>query len=143
MRCWRNPKAKQYEVPGENCFYRVLSAVPIPQLGHAPVDWQTWLYGETHGEIICRDGKTLRGSHGAHLVGALNLQSQRRLDGSAFPIKRKKSGRPKRSLAGWIWKAKSPCRRRFIRRICLNATLVSYSMHRHVRTRQRALFAAS
>ena len=33
LRCWRNPRTDHYEVPTESCFYRVLSTVPIPQLG--------------------------------------------------------------------------------------------------------------
>jgi hypothetical protein len=80
LRCWRNPKTKEYEVPGENCFYRVLSAVPITQLGQALVDWQSARYGPDDGQLIALDGKTLRGSHTTHLVGALNLKSQRWLD---------------------------------------------------------------
>lgn len=87
LRCWRNPKTGKYEVPAENCFYRVLSAVPIPQLGQALTDWQTWLYGEADGEVIALDGKALRGSHTTHLVGALNLQNQRWLDLERVPDK--------------------------------------------------------
>jgi len=80
LRCWRNPRTHEYEVPAENCFYRVLCAAPIQALGQALVDWQTARYGLADGQVIALDGKTLRGSHTTHLVGALNLQSQRWLD---------------------------------------------------------------
>jgi len=87
LRGWRNPKTKQYEVPSENCFYRVLSAVPILELGRALVDWQSAHHGGDDGSVLALDGKTLRGSHTTHLVGALNLQSQRWLDLERVPDK--------------------------------------------------------
>jgi hypothetical protein len=87
LRCWRNPKTKQYEVPSENCFYRVLSSVPIAALGQALTDWQTRRYGGEDGPVIALDGKALRGSARTHLVGALNLQSQRWLDLERVPDK--------------------------------------------------------
>ena len=80
LRCWRNPRTKEYEVPGENCFYRVLSAVPITQLGQALVNWQTVRHGDADGPVIALDGKTLKGSQATHRVGALNLAGQRWLD---------------------------------------------------------------
>jgi len=80
LRCWLNPKTQAYEVPAENCFYRVLAAVPVPELGRALVDWQSARYGSADGPVLALDGKTLRGSHTTHLVGALNLASQRWLD---------------------------------------------------------------
>lgn len=80
LRCWRNPKTKEYEVPTENCFYRVLSAVPIQPLGRALVQWQAVRFGKADGSVLALDGKTLRGSKATHLVGALNLASQRWLD---------------------------------------------------------------
>jgi hypothetical protein len=87
LRCWRNPKTRQYEVPAENCFYRVLTAVPLPALGRALVSWQQRRHGAQDGRAIALDGKTLKGSQSTHLVGALNLQSQRWLDLERVPDK--------------------------------------------------------
>jgi hypothetical protein len=87
LRCWRHPKTQTYEVPGENCFFRVLSAVPVRQLGQALVDWQTARHGVHDGPLIALDGKTLKASHTTHLVGALNLASQRWLDLERVPDK--------------------------------------------------------
>ncbi len=87
LRCWFNRKTQAYEVPTENCVYRVLSTVPVAQLGQALVDWQTLGYGAADGPVIALDGKTLRGSHSTHLVGALNLKSQRWLDVQRVPDK--------------------------------------------------------
>lgn len=87
LRCWRNPKTREYEVPAENCLYRVLTAVPVPELGRALVTWQQRRHGAHDGPVIALDGKTLRGSHATHLVGALNLGSQRWLDLERVPDK--------------------------------------------------------
>jgi len=87
LRCWRHPRTKEYEVPAENCFYRVLSAVPVRELGQALVQWQQLRHGTHDGRVIALDGKTLRGSHSTHLVGALNLGSQRWLDIERVPDK--------------------------------------------------------
>lgn len=87
LRCWRHPKTKTCEVPSENCFFRVLSAVPVRELGQALVDWQTARHSAHDGPLIALDGKTLKGSHSTHLVGALNLQSQRWLDLERVPDK--------------------------------------------------------
>jgi len=87
LRCWRNPRTRQYEVPAENCFYRVLTAVPIAELGRALVQWQQRRHGAHDGQVIALDGKTLKGSHLTHLVGALNLKSQRWLDVERVPAK--------------------------------------------------------
>lgn len=87
LRCWRNPRTKEYEVPAENCFYRVLTAAPVRELGQALVGWQHLRHGTHDGEVIALDGKTLKGSHTTHLVGALNLGSQRWLDLERVPDK--------------------------------------------------------
>jgi hypothetical protein len=87
LRCWRHPQTRRYEVPSENCFFRVLSAVPVRELGQALVDWQTLHHGVHDGEVLALDGKTLRASHTTHLVGALNLQGQRWLDLERVPDK--------------------------------------------------------
>lgn len=87
LRCWRHPRTQAYEVPAENCFYRVLTAVPVPELGQALVQWQQLRHGAHDGPVIALDGKTLKGSHSTHLVGALNLGSQRWLDVERVPDK--------------------------------------------------------
>jgi Druantia protein DruA/DDE_Tnp_1-associated len=87
LRCWRNPKTHEYEVPAENCFYRVLTALPVPQLGQALVQWQQLRHSAHDGNLIALDGKTLKGSQSTHLVGALNLGSQRWLDLERVPDK--------------------------------------------------------
>ena len=87
LRCWRNPKTHEYEVPAENCLYRVLTAVPVPELGRALVQWQQLRHGAHDGDVLALDGKTLKGSHSTHLVGALNLGSQRWLDLERVPDK--------------------------------------------------------
>jgi len=87
LRCWRHPRTQAYEVPAENCIYRVLTAVPVPELGQALVQWQQLRRGAHDGPVIALDGKTLKGSHSTHLVGALNLGSQRWLDVERVPDK--------------------------------------------------------
>jgi hypothetical protein len=87
LRCWRNPKTREYEVPAENCLYRVLTAVPVRELGRALAQWQQRRHRAHDGPVIALDGKTLKGSHSTHLVGALNLQSQRWLDLERVPDK--------------------------------------------------------
>jgi len=87
LRCWRNPKTREYEVPAENCIYSVPTAVPVRELGRALVQWQQCRHGAHDGPVIALDGKTLKGSHSTHLVGALNLQSQRWLDLERVPDK--------------------------------------------------------
>lgn len=87
LRCWRNPRTREYEVPAENCIYRVLTAVPVRALGQALVQWQQLRHGDHDGHVIALDGKTLKGSHTTHLVGALNLGSQRWLDLERVPDK--------------------------------------------------------
>ena len=44
-------------------------------------------HGAHDGPVIALDGKTLKGSHSTHLVGALNLGSQRWLDLERVPDK--------------------------------------------------------
>ena len=40
LRCWRHEKTSRFDVPSENCFFRVLSAVDVAALGRALVSWQ-------------------------------------------------------------------------------------------------------
>jgi Druantia protein DruA/Transposase DDE domain len=79
FRCWFNPKGRRYEVPGENCIYRVLKAVPVLVFQQALWAWQKGRLGGADGDVVVLDGKALRGSRGTQLVGAINAQSGRAL----------------------------------------------------------------
>jgi hypothetical protein len=78
-RCWFNRKTKSYEVPTENCIYRVLKAVRVGEFQEAVWAWQQARYGGQDGSVVVLDGKALRGSQGTQLVGAINAQSGRTL----------------------------------------------------------------
>jgi hypothetical protein len=77
--CWFNRKTKTYEVPTENCIYRVLKAVPVLEFQQAVWAWQQIRHGGLDGSVVVLDGKALRGSGGTQLVGAINAQSGRTL----------------------------------------------------------------
>jgi hypothetical protein len=77
VRCWFNQKTKTYEVPTENCIYRVLKAVPILEFQQAIWAWQEARHGQEDGKVVVLDGKALRGSRGTQMVGAINAQSGR------------------------------------------------------------------
>jgi hypothetical protein len=77
LRCWFNPRTRQYEVPGENCFYRVLTHVPVADFQRVLWQWQAARRGFLDGPVLALDGKTRRGSGTTHLVGAVNLRSGR------------------------------------------------------------------
>lgn len=79
LSCWFNRRTRAYEVPGENCFYRVLSAVEVVEFQRAVWAWQAARQGYLDGEVLALDGKSLRGSGTTQLVGAVNLQSGRTL----------------------------------------------------------------
>jgi len=75
--CWFNRKTKTYEVPTENCVYRVLKAVPVLAFQQAVWAWQQARHGGLDGNVVVLDGKALRGSGSTQLVGAVNAQSGR------------------------------------------------------------------
>jgi len=77
VRCWFNHRKRAYETPTENCFFRVLKAVPILPFQEAVWAWQQARHGAEDGAILVVDGKALRGSRGTQLVGAINAQSGR------------------------------------------------------------------
>jgi hypothetical protein len=77
VRCWFNRKTKTYEVPTENCVYRVLKAVPVLAFQQAVWAWQQARHGGLDGNVVVLDGKALRGSGSTQLVGAVNAQSGR------------------------------------------------------------------
>jgi len=77
--CWFNRRTRTYDPPAENCFYRVLKAVPVLEFQQAVWAWQHQLHGADDGQVVVLDGKALRGSQGTQLVGAINAQSGRTL----------------------------------------------------------------
>lgn len=79
FRCWFNPKERRYDVPAENCIYRVLKAVPVLAFQQAVWAWQKQRLGRADGDVVVLDGKAVRGSQGTQLVGAINARSGRAL----------------------------------------------------------------
>lgn len=79
FRCWFNRKTRRYEVPGENCIYRVLKEVPVQEFQQALWAWQKARLGSADGGEVVLDGKAVRGSRGTQLVGAINARSGRAL----------------------------------------------------------------
>ena len=77
--CWFNRRTKRYDVPTENCVYRVLKAVPVREFQQALWLWQKRRLGSADGDEVVLDGKALRGSLGTQLVGAINARSGRAL----------------------------------------------------------------
>ena len=88
LRGWCHEKTGRFEVPGENCFFRVLAAVDLPALGRALVSWPRERgAGGPPDERVLVDGKTLRPKDGPHWVGALAQPSGRWLDVERGPAK--------------------------------------------------------
>jgi len=79
FRCWFNRRERRYEVPTENCIYRVLKAVRVLPFQQALWAWQKARLGHEDGEVVVLDGKAVRGSQGTQLVGAINARSGRAL----------------------------------------------------------------
>ncbi len=79
FRCWFDRRQRRYEVPTENCIYRVLKAVPVLVFQQALWAWQKARLGSADGDVVVLDGKAVRGSRGTQLVGAINARSGRAL----------------------------------------------------------------
>ena len=79
LRCWFNRRTRCYDAPTENCFYRVLTTVPVGALQPAIWAWQKARHGAADGGVVVLDGKALRGSGPTQLVGAINAASGRTL----------------------------------------------------------------
>jgi hypothetical protein len=79
FRCWFNRKTRRYEVPAENCIYRVLKEVRVQEFQQAVWAWQKARLGSADGGEVVLDGKAVRGSAGTQLVGAINARSGRAL----------------------------------------------------------------
>ncbi|HSR54313.1 MAG TPA: ISAs1 family transposase [Acidobacteriota bacterium] len=77
--CWFDRKKRRYDVPSENCIYRVLKAVPVLEFQQAIWAWQKARLGSADGGEVVLDGKAARGSRGTQLVGAVNARSGRAL----------------------------------------------------------------
>jgi hypothetical protein len=79
LRCWFNRRTREYDVPTENCFYRVLKAVPVLVFQQVLWRWQKARHGAADGGVVVLDGKALRGSGTTQLVGAIDAVSGRTL----------------------------------------------------------------
>jgi hypothetical protein len=79
LRCWFNRRTRQYDVPTEDCFYRVLRAVPVLAFQQVLWQWQKARHGSADGGVVVLDGKALRGSGTTQLVGAIDALSGRTL----------------------------------------------------------------
>jgi hypothetical protein len=79
LRCWFNRRTREYEVPTENCVYRVLKAVSVQAFQQVLWMWQKARHGAADGGVVVLDGKALRGSGKTQLVGAINAASGRTL----------------------------------------------------------------
>jgi hypothetical protein len=79
LRCWFNRRTRSYEVPTENCVYRVLKAVSVQAFQQALWMWQKARHGGDDGGVVVLDGKALRGSGKTQLVGAIDAVSGRTL----------------------------------------------------------------
>jgi hypothetical protein len=79
VHCYFNRRTRCYDVPSENCFYRVLKQVDVLAFQQVVWAWQKARLGGGDGDVVVLDGKALRGSKGTQLVGAINAQSGRTL----------------------------------------------------------------
>lgn len=79
LRCWFNWRKRRYDVPTEDCVYRVLKAVSVLDFQQALWRWQKARHGSADGDVVVLDGKALRGSGKTQLVGAINAGSGRTL----------------------------------------------------------------
>jgi len=79
LRCYFNWRTHEFDVPGENCFFRVLQSVPVRDFQFALWAWQKARLGGSDGDAVVLDGKALRGSQGTQLVGAINAANGRTL----------------------------------------------------------------
>jgi len=79
LRCWFNWRTREYDVPTENCVYRVLKAVSVQAFQQVLWMWQKARHGAADGGVVVLDGKALRGSGKTQLVGAINAASGRTL----------------------------------------------------------------
>ncbi len=76
LRCWLNPKTREFEVPSESCILRVLQGVSPREVEAQTLAWQDDILGPNTDPLVAIDGKTVRHS-GVHLVGAISLPSHR------------------------------------------------------------------
>jgi hypothetical protein len=76
LHCWFNSKTREYEVPSESCFLRVLQGVSPLEVESLTLAWQDQVLGPNTDPLVAIDGKTLKHS-GVHLAGAISLPSHR------------------------------------------------------------------
>lgn len=76
LHCWWNEKTREYEVPSESCFLRVLQGVCPLEVESMTLAWQDQVLGPNTDPLVAIDGKTVKHS-GVHLAGAISLPSHR------------------------------------------------------------------
>lgn len=76
LHCWFNEQSREYEVPSESCFLRVLQGVAPLEVQSVTLAWQDQVLGPNTDPLVAIDGKTLKHS-GVHLAGAISLPSHR------------------------------------------------------------------
>lgn len=76
LHCWFNEKTREYEVPSESCFLRVLQGVSPLEVEAITLAWQDEVLGPNTDPLVAIDGKTVKHS-GVHLAGAISLPSHR------------------------------------------------------------------
>ena len=76
LRCWFNQETKEYDVPSESCFLRVLQGVSALEVESVTLAWQDQVLGPNTDPLVAIDGKTVKHS-GVHLAGAISLPSHR------------------------------------------------------------------
>ena len=76
LHCWLNEKTKEYDVPSESCFGRVLQGVNPLEVEAVTLAWQDAVLEPNPDPLVAIDGKTVK--HGkVHLAGAISLPSHR------------------------------------------------------------------
>ena len=77
LRCWINPRTREYEVPRETSFFRALRIVTVEEIQARMDPWLDQELGPAwREEQVAIDGKTLNHS-GVHLVSAILVPSLR------------------------------------------------------------------
>lgn len=77
LRCWINPRTREYEVPSETTFFHALALVTPEQIQAALEPWLDEKLGPVaETELVAIDGKTLNHA-GVHLVSAIAVPSLR------------------------------------------------------------------
>lgn len=114
--CWFNARTKQYDVPTENCVYRVLRAVPVRAFQQAVWGWQQARLGGATAAWWCSTARPC----GAAAAPTWSTQSTPGAGApwgsSRWPPRATRFPPPKPCWSGWTWRAPlaswTPCTRR-------------------------------